>query len=180
MLTAANGKPDLRGRLALADCCDLPFRTGVFSLVLCSFALAHIRNLERVVQEVARVTSASADVYVSDLHPCAYEHGWKTAFRDQDGPAEIDTWPRSLDQQLAAWSAGGFRCAQSISAWLDQWEMSILAQAGKAHRFEEVRHVPAIQILHFKPQPRNAAEEKPEPSMCTSAVISKPRPQSVA
>jgi len=151
MLEAANTKSLLRGRLANADCRDLPFGNAVFDLVLCSFAVGHIRDVQRVAREVARVTLASADVYVSDLHPCAYEQGWKTAFRDKDGPAEIATWPRSLDEQVAAWSSAGFRCAQSIAAWLDQWELPILARAGKAHRFEEVRHVPAIQILHFKP-----------------------------
>jgi len=162
MLAAANRKPNLRGRLAVADCCDLPFRNGAFDLVLCTFALGHIRDVQRVAHEVARVTVQSADVYVSDLHPCAHAQGWKTAFRDQQGPVEIASWPRSLAEQLAVWVSAGFHCAQSIAGRLEEWELPILARAGKAHRIEEVRNVPAIQIFHFKPLSRYRATEKRE------------------
>lgn len=153
MLAVANRKPDLKGRLAVADCCDLPFRDGVFDLVLYSFALGHIQDVRRVAREVARVTTENADVYVSDLHPSAHAQGWKTAFRDRRGPVEIATWPQSLEEQLALWGSAGFHCVQAIAARLGEWEMPILARAGKAHRFEEVRRVPAVQILHFKPWP---------------------------
>jgi ubiquinone/menaquinone biosynthesis C-methylase UbiE len=150
MLARANRKALLRGRLVLADCHDLPFRNGAFDVVLCSFALGHFQNVQRVAREVARVTVSTGDVIVTDLHPRAYEQGWRTAFRDDLGPVEIATYRRPFDEQLAAWRLAGYRCHHSIAAWLDEREMPIFTQAGKAHIFEEVRHVPAIQILHFK------------------------------
>jgi len=152
MAAAGNMKPDLKGRLALGDCCALPFRNGTFDLVIHSFALGHIQDVERVAREVARITVVNGDVYVSDLHPYARAQGWKTGFRDRHGPVEITTWPRPLEEQVDFWGAAGFRCVRSISARLEELEMPILARAGKAHRFEEVSRVPAIQILHFKPR----------------------------
>jgi len=153
MVGEANKKRDLRGRLVLADGLDLPFRNASFDIVMCSFVLGHVRDLELIVREIGRVTVANGRVYATDLHPDASARGWKTAARDRDGAWEITTWPRSSEQQLAAWCAAGFHCAVSTTARIGEPERPILDQAGKAPGFEEIRQVPAVQIFCFK---RNA------------------------
>lgn len=166
MLAAASQKVLLRGRLVIADGYSLPFPPQSFDLVICSFALAHVRDLARLAGEVVRVTTPGTDLYVTDLHPAAHAQGWKTAFRDRLGPVEIATWPRSLHVQLAAWGLAGFRCVEGISAALDEYELPILARAGKSDRFDQIRRVPAIQIMHFKAVPSfPAAEEVLEPAL---------------
>jgi len=152
MLAEANKKPELKGRLVAADGCDLPFSDGIFDLVLCSLAIGHLRQAERVASQVSRVVAKNADLYVTDIHPAAYAQGWKTSFRGDEGPVVIDTWPRSLEDQLAAWDSAGFRCLYTVAAHLGELERPLLARAGKGHLFEEVRRTPAIQILHFQPQ----------------------------
>ena len=150
MLAVASGKAALQKHLVQAECCTVPFAKGVFDLVICSFALGHILDLESLAREVGRVATANADVYVSDLHPLAYSRGWQTGFRDNEGAVEISTWPRPVRKLLAAWSSAGFRCAQLVECQLGEPERPILARAGKAHLFQEVRAVPAVLIHHFK------------------------------
>ena len=150
MLEEANKKHQLRGRLVAADCYALPFRDSAFDLVLCSFAIGHLRHAESLASEVSRIAAEAADVYVTDIHPSAYAQGWKTAFRDEEGPWVIATWPRSLEDQVAVWRLAGFHCVQTIAASLDEPERPFLVRAGKGDLFERVRRIPAIQILHFR------------------------------
>jgi len=103
-----------------------------------------------VAQEVGRVAAAPADVLVSDLHPLAYAQGWRTGFRDHQGAAEINAWPRSEREMVAIWSSAGFECVQSAECRLGEPERPIFAQTGRAHQFDEVCRIPGILILHFQ------------------------------
>ncbi|MGO8792942.1 MAG: class I SAM-dependent methyltransferase [Terriglobia bacterium] len=150
MLSVARKKPALHQRLVQADCREIPFAHASFDLVVCSFALAHIFDLNSVVREVSRVSAAGADVLVSDLHPVAYAHGWRTGFRDHQGAAEIATRPRSAQDLVAAWIAAGFKCVHSADCRLGEPERPIFARTGKDRLFEAACHIPAILILHFR------------------------------
>jgi SAM-dependent methyltransferase len=133
-----------------ADCCEIPFADAAFDLVVCSFALAHIRDLNGAAREVGRVAAAGADIFVSDLHALAYAKGWRTGFRDHQGAAEIAAWPQSAQELVAAWLSAGFQCVQSVEHRLGEAERPIFVRTGKAHLFDEVCHIPAILILHFQ------------------------------
>jgi len=149
MLAAAHQKPELRNRLVLGDCRAIPLRDAEFDLAILSFVMGHIRDVARVIREVGRVTAAGADVYVSDLHPLAYAHGWYTGFRDESGSVEIATWPRSTDELLAVWKNSGFDCIQSIDCRLGEPERPTFARAGKSKLFAVVRPVPVVLLCHF-------------------------------
>jgi len=150
MLAAAKEKSDVRGRIVQANCRAIPFAHAVFDLVVCSFAVGHIPDLRSVAREVGRVTTASADVYVTDLHPLAYGQGWQTGFRDNGGAVEIATWPRSTQEFLAPWTSAGFDCAQSVECRFSEPERQVFAQAGKARDFADLCLTPAVLICHFQ------------------------------
>lgn len=150
MLQAAMGKSAVRRRLVQADCRVVPFANSTFDLVVCSFAVGHIVELQRVAHEVGRVATTRADVFVSDLHPLAYAQGWRTGFRDHQGSAEIKAFPRSEREMVAIWSTAGFECVQSAECRLGEPERPIFAQTGRAHLFDEVCRIPGILILHFQ------------------------------
>ena len=149
MLAVAKDKPAAQGRVVQADCREIPFADGVFDLVICSFALAHLSELKDLAREVGRVAATSARVLVSDLHPQAHVQGWRTGFRDHQGAAEISTWLRSPEELIAPWLSAGFIHAKSIECPLGEPERAIFERTGKAHLFEEFCQIPAIIILHF-------------------------------
>lgn len=160
MLERAREKAGLRNRLVRADSRSLPFAEGAFDLVVCSFALGHLFELESTAQEVARVTVPGAAVYLSDLHPQAYSRGWRTRFRDRLGAVEIQSRPHSIGQVLAAWESAGFKWSGFTEFRLGEPERPIFARAGKAELFVELSRVPAVLILHFQRagQPRTTRE----------------------
>jgi ubiquinone/menaquinone biosynthesis C-methylase UbiE len=150
MLRVAETKTAARGRLARADCQSLPFKAATFDLVVCSFALGHIRDLGSLVRELARVTRTGADILTSDLHPEAYEKGWRTGFRDSHSAVEIEMWPRAAEEIDRRFYSAGFECLKHIPLWLGEPEKPIFAKAGKSDLFAAARQVPAVLISHFR------------------------------
>jgi len=150
MLRVAGKKSALHGRVARADCLSLPFQASVFDLVVCSFALGHVPDLGRALSELARVTKAGAYVVVSDLHPEAYERGWRTGFRDSHNVVRIETTPRSAEEIVRAFYSAGFECLTHLPLCLGEPEKPIFARAGKGHLFARACQVPAVLVCHFR------------------------------
>jgi ubiquinone/menaquinone biosynthesis C-methylase UbiE len=150
MLAVAQRKASLDGILAKADCTRLPFRGQCFDLVVFSFALGHVADIGRMIKELARVMNPDADLYVSDIHPQAYDNGWRTGFRDETGAAEIEQSPRSLTSIRERFGSAGFSSVQTLPCVFGKPERPILDRAGKGERFDSLRQVPAIYVCHFK------------------------------
>ena len=150
MLRVAGRKRTIRGRLAKADCENLPLASAAFDLVICSFALGHIQDIGSTVRELARVTKHGADIFVSDLHPDAYAGGWRVGFRDSNTAVEIDMRPRAKEELVHAFCASAFESKSQITLWLGEPEKPLFTRAGKSHSFVEACRVPAVLVCHFR------------------------------
>jgi ubiquinone/menaquinone biosynthesis C-methylase UbiE len=150
MLRVAQRKPTITNKLIQADCSDLPFRETIFDLVVCSFAFSHIRRLDSVLPQLARVTKPGADIFVSDLHPEAYGHGWRVGFRDDHDSLEIEVFPRSSLETVRALTEAGFERVTSMPLWLEESERPIFHAAGKSGLFTEASSMPAVIVWHCK------------------------------
>jgi len=149
MLEIANAK-HLAGRLTRATCEGLPFANEIFDVAICSFALGHITDIESFAVEVFRVSKPGADFFLTDLHPVAYEQGWRVGFRDERAAVEIETIPRQADEIMSVFSSSGFKGICHESLWLEAPERSIFARAGKEDRFASASQVPAIIAFHLR------------------------------
>ena len=150
MLRVAGKKAAVHGRLARADCLRLPFQASVFDLVVCSFALGHVPDLGAVVRELARVTKFGGDVFISDLHAEAYARGWRTGFRDSSSAVQIEMLPRTAEEIIRAFYAGGFECLTHVPLCLGEPEKPIFVQAGKEDFFEVACRMPAVLLCNFR------------------------------
>jgi ubiquinone/menaquinone biosynthesis C-methylase UbiE len=150
MLRVAGRKCAITGRLVRATCESLPFRGAWFDLAICSFAIGHIRDLKSMVGELARVMKPGADLFVSDLHPEAYAHGWRVGFREQTSPVQIEMAPRAADEMVEQAYSSDFDCLTQESLWLGEPEKAIFAQAGKEHLFAQACQFPAVLVCQFK------------------------------
>lgn len=150
MLAVAQRKTSLEGILAKADCTQLPFCDQCFDLVVFSFALSHVADIRKIIKELARVMKPDADLYVSDIHPEAYDNGWRTGFRDETSAAEIEQSPRSLNSIRERFGSAGFSPVQILPCVFGKPEHPIFDRAGKGERFDSLRQVPAIYVCHFK------------------------------
>lgn len=150
MLRVAAKKHGITGRLAQAAGESLPFRGDVFDLVICSFAIGHMQDLGSLAAELSRVAKAGAHIFVSDLHPTAYERGWRVGFRDGSGAAEIEISPRSTEEIVLAFRSDGFECLSRATLCLEEPERHFFLRAGKLDSFAAACDVPAIVVFHFR------------------------------
>lgn len=150
MLRVAGKKSQIARRLARAACEILPFRSAVFDLAICSFALGHVRDLASTVNELARVTKPEADVFVSDLHPEAYARGWRTGFRDGCTAVQIEMLPRSIDETVRTFCSSAFECLSHVALHLGDPERPIFSRAGKDDAFADLCESPAVLVCHFR------------------------------
>lgn len=152
MLHMAKAKP-AASRLAAADCECLPCRRGAFDLAICSFALGHISNLDAMASELARVTRAGADVYISELHPDSIAHGWRVGFRDHAAAVQIKTIARPVLEIVDTFCAHEFECVYCEELKLGEPEMPLFEIAGKIGSYATAKQIPAVLICHFKRRP---------------------------
>ena len=150
MLRVACEKTAIRGRLARADCLKIPLRDAAFDLAICSFALQHIGKFNELARECWRLLAEPADLYISELHPAAYDAGWRTGFRDQQGALQIESTSHSLSGIVTVFSCAGFELAHALECFIGEPERPLFARAGKEDYFDKARVVPAVMILHFR------------------------------
>lgn len=150
MLDSARGKRGLRGRLVRADGLQLPLASGIADLAICSFALAHLRDLDPLARELARVAKPQADLFVTDAHPAGYARGWQTAFRADTRTVRITTFLHAVGEVRAAFESAGFELRHLLEAHLGEPERPIFVRAGETHRFKEASDIPAVLICCFR------------------------------
>lgn len=161
MLQVAATKSLARGWLLKASCEHLPVGDRAFDLVMCSFAVGHISNLNNLARELARITRLDCDVFVSDLHPEAYARGWRVGFREGHTSVQIQTKYRSVAEIIEAFCSNGFRRQTDTSLSLGEPEKPIFTQAGRALFFEEACRMPAIFVCHFRRLDSSPTTESP-------------------
>lgn len=150
MLRIAGEKDAIRRRLARAECTSLPFESSRFDLVVCSFVLGHIEALGSIARELARVTRPGGRVLISDLHPEAVARGWQVGFRDERGAVRIETFHRTVEETISAFTANEFECEVHDSLWLGEPERQFFAMAGKLDSFAEACRVRAVLVCEFR------------------------------
>ncbi|MGH9455912.1 MAG: class I SAM-dependent methyltransferase [Terriglobia bacterium] len=150
MLFQAGRKTLLQMRLVRGDCLKLPFQSAMADLIVCSFALSHIPDVEALARELARVARPHADCYLTDLHPSALTSGWRTGFRHAGGAVTIFNFPHSFGQVRDAFEVQDFKLVRFLEPCLAEPERAIFVQTQRAHRFDEVSRIAAVLICHFQ------------------------------
>lgn len=73
------------GSRVRASMTELPFRDGVFDVLVSGLAVGHVGDLNRWMRESARVMRQDGVLLFSDFHPRAAQAGMKRSFRLADG-----------------------------------------------------------------------------------------------
>ncbi len=150
MLRVARQKSALVGKLAEATSESLPFASGVFDFAICSFALGAYSGTLAYDPRIGASHGSGGSFFITDLHPDAYEQGWRVGFRDNAGSAQIELAPRSAGEIVESFYWNGFECLEQTPLWLGEPEKPIFEQAGKAESFENACSVPAVLALQFR------------------------------
>jgi ubiquinone/menaquinone biosynthesis C-methylase UbiE len=150
MLSAAQKISPLRGRVALADAEQIPFRGSIADLVLCSLSLGYFHNLDRVFSEFARASKPGGFIAVSDLHPRALASGWTRSFKLGDKLYEVEHHRRAVQEVRSAASSAGLRLAFFTEPRFGAAEFEFFQRAGKGELFQTLLSTPALFIGLWK------------------------------
>ena len=109
-------------------------------------------NLDSVVRELAYTLKEWGLLIVTEMHPKAYDEGWRPGFRDTRGAAQIETVRRSAERVVESFRASGFGCLQERDCFFGEPELSIFAAGGKSSFFKDACSVPAVKVWEFQKQ----------------------------
>lgn len=130
----------------------LPGEDASLTLVMASFLLSYVKDLQAFVFECARLVQPGGCVLVSDMHPVtAAERGWKRSFHD-GSTVDIAVHSRSLTEIIATFERNGFEVADLIEPAFEEPERQIFEDAGKLAEYEQLARVAAVYILKVQKQ----------------------------
>ncbi len=142
-------RSSLHGSLVVGAAERLPFTDAGFDLVVCSFALGYLTDLDAVLAEVARIARHGAGVLLSDIHPEAIAQGWSRSFRAGGVRYEIEHTPHSLETIHRSAAVAGLILQEEDHCRFGGPERLIFELAGKADTFVAATKVPAVWISRW-------------------------------
>jgi 2-polyprenyl-3-methyl-5-hydroxy-6-metoxy-1,4-benzoquinol methylase len=161
-------------QLLQCPCEETPFPSHSFDLILSSFVLSYIDDLERLAAEIDRIARDGCDLFLSDMHPeTEDELGWERAFTGRDGQIRFDTVRHSLGRVLAIFGRLGWETCGAIEAEFGASERGAFEAAGRLDRLRAADGFPAIYVLHLRkhavrPVAIAGCEDEPE---CATNLI---------
>jgi cytosine/adenosine deaminase-related metal-dependent hydrolase/ubiquinone/menaquinone biosynthesis C-methylase UbiE len=154
MLRMASAKLGERGDLRLGSCDALPFGNGVADVVLSSFVISYLDDLESFAREIDRVARPGTTIFLSDMHPeTEAACNWKRSFA-----IEGQGW--SLKQIMRVFVDRGFEVLTLIEAPFSLKEKETFEECGRLDLYESAATLPAIYVLQLRKPPSSARHRK--------------------
>ncbi len=148
MLERARTK--LTGNIVLvcADCCDNHGAAGSLDVVISSFVISYVKDLDAFARECARVLRPGGHLLLSDMHPAtAADRGWTRGFRASKGGVRIYTHRRSIREISAVFARHGLSLATLAEPSFAEPERPIFELAGRTAEYESLANSPAIYVM---------------------------------
>ncbi|HEY4354654.1 MAG TPA: methyltransferase domain-containing protein [Acidobacteriaceae bacterium] len=141
-------------RLLQAEGSDLPLAASSADVILGTFMLGYVEDVDRFAREIARIAKPQATVFLSDMHPAtAQQLGWKRVANPGATPIPLATFHHDPQPLIAAFERAGFAMRALIEPGFEPPERSIFEGAAHLHRMEEAEGYPAIYILELERLP---------------------------
>jgi len=154
MLDVAAAKHLADVQLDYGELPSLPVTSGSVDLVLASFVLSYVEDMERCASELARVMRSDGDLYISDMHPdTSVALGWKRGFDMAGLTYRLATQTRPLARLIDSFTSNGFVLAARIEPPFGELERGLFQIRGKEAAWRQAMGMPAIYLLHFRRLP---------------------------
>jgi cytosine/adenosine deaminase-related metal-dependent hydrolase len=160
MLLLAGIKLGQSCELRPGSCTALPVGDTAFDLVLSSFVISYLADLEAFAREVDRVARPGATIFLADMHPETEAfRGWKRSFKAKGAETEIRARKWDLQHIMQAFQARGFKLVSLTEPAFALEEKRIFEKCGKLDLYHSTEDLPAIYVLELRkptsaPRPR--------------------------
>jgi cytosine/adenosine deaminase-related metal-dependent hydrolase/ubiquinone/menaquinone biosynthesis C-methylase UbiE len=150
MLLLAGTKLEHNCDLRLGSCAVLPVGDTAADMVLSSFVVSYLDDLDAFAQEVDRVARPGATVFLSDMHPDTEAScNWKRGYH----AGQIRGLRWSLEQITQAFQACGFKVVSLMEPSFSIEERQIFEECGRLDLYESALAFPAIYVLQLRKPP---------------------------
>jgi cytosine/adenosine deaminase-related metal-dependent hydrolase len=151
MLERASAKLGRTATLRQGTCVALPVPGAATDVVIASFVLSYLEDLEAFARELFRVMRPGAAVFLSDMHPETETlQNWKRSFKSNGMEEQLHTNLHSLKQIADIFESTGFELLTCLEPAFDSHEKPVFQQNGKLDSYESAANLPAIYILQFR------------------------------
>jgi cytosine/adenosine deaminase-related metal-dependent hydrolase/ubiquinone/menaquinone biosynthesis C-methylase UbiE len=157
MLLLAGAKLGPNCDLRLGSCTALPFGKAAADMVLSSFVIGYLGDLETFAQEIDRVARPGTTIFLSDMHPeTEASCNWKRGFKASGSHTHMQGSGWSLKQITRAFLDRGFEVLSLIEPIFGPEERQIFEECGRLDLYHSAAAVPAIYVLQLRKPPSSA------------------------
>jgi ubiquinone/menaquinone biosynthesis C-methylase UbiE len=136
--------------LHLGDSTTVPVADASIDLVLASFVLSYLRDLDAFAEECVRILRPDGHILLSDMHPAtAAQRNWIRSFRLDGNRIELPAKQLSVTAIITVFSSHGFELAILEEPAFDTPERPLFEQANKLDEYHALQAKPAIYLMKF-------------------------------
>jgi cytosine/adenosine deaminase-related metal-dependent hydrolase/ubiquinone/menaquinone biosynthesis C-methylase UbiE len=147
MLRMSGAKLNQSCELRLGCCTELPVGDASADIVLSSFVVSYVKDLQAFAREVDRVARPGASIFLTDMHPeTEASRGWKRPLGKTQSGAR--GWP--LEEITQALQARGFEPVSLAEPSFGAEERAIFEEAGRLEFYHAALSAPAIYVLQLR------------------------------
>ncbi len=149
--------------LRVGSCTALPVSDCAADVVLSSFVVSYLHDLEAFAQEIDRVARPGATIFLTDMHPDTEAScNWKRSFQSGGSDTRINGCGWSLYEITRAFQSHGFKLLSLIEPAFSLEERQIFEECGRLDLYQSAATLPAIYVLQLRkpassPRPRKVA-----------------------
>jgi cytosine/adenosine deaminase-related metal-dependent hydrolase/ubiquinone/menaquinone biosynthesis C-methylase UbiE len=133
------------------DSSSTPGDEASHDLILASFLLSYVEDLQAFARECARVLKPGGHILISDMHPVtAIERSWTRSFHLEGTKVSIAAHSRSLAEIIATFNRSGFELNTLAEPSFAIQERAIFEKAGKLAEYTSLTGIPAIYLLKLQ------------------------------
>lgn len=94
------------------------FANGPYDLITFSLVLEHIQDLHHIFNEISKVATADAQIYIGELHPFKQYAGSKARFETEQGVQVVQCYTHNISEYIDAAKKHSFQL-QSLEEYFD-------------------------------------------------------------
>jgi hypothetical protein len=122
---------------------------GLADLIICSFALSFVADVTPLAEKLSELAVPGADLFLVDLHPETDRLGWRKPLAPEGLP-DLPLTVHDLLQIRQIFDAAGFELESLLEPRLGHPERRLFENLVRSDMFDQVRHMPAICLFHFR------------------------------
>ena len=163
--------------LHLSDSTALPVADASTDLILASFVLSYLADLDAFADECVRILRLGGHILLSDMHPVtASQRNWIRCFHLDGKRIELTAKQLSMNEIIATFSRRGFQLLTLNEPAFAEPERHLFEQTNKLAEYHALDSAPAIYLMKFVKVDGMAPLGRSERSVRPS----KPQPQSLS